>query len=48
MTLLWGHVTIFSQVPAQKLDEFRVNSVHGGAPGQFVPFSCGSNRGKQI
>ena len=24
-------MTIFSQVPAQTLDEFRVNSVHGGA-----------------
>ena len=31
-------MNIFSQVPAQKLDEFRVNSVQGGAPGQFVPF----------
>ena len=31
MTRLGGHVTIFSQVPAQTLDEFRVNSVHGGA-----------------
>ena len=31
MTRLGGHVTIFSQVPAQMLDEFRVNSVHGGA-----------------
>ena len=30
MTCLGGHVTIFSQVPAQTLDEFRVNSVHGG------------------
>ena len=38
MTSLGGHVTIFSQVPAQTLDEFRVNSVQGGAPGQFVPF----------
>ena len=38
MTRLGGHVTIFSQFPAQTLDEFRVNSVHGGAPGQFVPF----------
>ena len=24
-------MTIFSKVPAQMLDEFRVNSVHGGA-----------------
>ena len=24
-------MTIFSQVPAQTLDEFRVNLVHGGA-----------------
>ena len=31
MTRLGGHVTIFSQAPAQTLDEFRVNSVHGGA-----------------
>ena len=31
MTRLGGHVTIFSQVPAQRLDEFRVNSVRGGA-----------------
>ena len=31
MTRLGGHITIFSQVPAQTLDEFRVNSVHGGA-----------------
>ena len=31
MTRLGGHVTIFSQVPAQTLDKFRVNSVHGGA-----------------
>ena len=31
MTRLGGHLTIFSQVPAQTLDEFRVNSVHGGA-----------------
>ena len=31
MTRLGGHMTIFSQVPAQTLDEFRVNSVHGGA-----------------
>ena len=31
MTRLGGHVTIFSQVPAQTLDEFRVNSVYGGA-----------------
>ena len=38
MTSLGGHVTILSQVPAQTLDEFRVNSVQGGAPGQFVPF----------
>ena len=38
MTSLGGHVTIFSQVPAQRLDEFRVNSVQGGAPSQFVPF----------
>ena len=38
MTCLGGHVTIFSQLPTQTLDEFRVNSVHGGAPGQFVPF----------
>ena len=40
-------MTIFSQFPAQTLDEFRVNSVHGGAPGQFVPFPCGSIRVKQ-
>ena len=38
MTRLGCHVTIFSQFPAQTLDEFRVNSVHGGAPGQLVPF----------
>ena len=38
MTSLGGHVTIFSQVPAQTLDEFRVNMVQGGAPGQLVPF----------
>ena len=31
MTSLGGHVTIFCQVPPQTLDEFRVNSVHGGA-----------------
>ena len=31
MTRLGGHVTIFSQVPARMLNEFRVNSVHGGA-----------------
>ena len=29
MTPLGGHVIILSQVPAQTLDEFRVNSVHG-------------------
>ena len=31
MTRLGGHVTIFSQVPAQTLEEFRVNLVHGCA-----------------
>ena len=31
MMRLGGHVTIFSQVPAQALVEFRVNSVQGGA-----------------
>ena len=31
----------------QTLDEFRVNSVQGDAPGQFVPFPCSSIRGKQ-
>ena len=30
MSRVGGHVTFFSQVPTQ-LDEFRVNSVHGGA-----------------
>ena len=31
MTHLGSHVTIFSQVPAQTLAEFRVNSLQGGA-----------------
>ena len=31
MTRLGSHVTIFSQVPAQALVKFRVNSVQGGA-----------------
>ena len=31
MTRLGGHVTVFSQVPAQALVKFRVNSVQGGA-----------------
>ena len=31
MTSLGGHVTIFSQVPAQTLAEFRDNSLQGGA-----------------
>ena len=42
MTFVGGHMTIFTHFPPiyQTLDEFRVNSVQGGAPGQFVPFSC--------
>ena len=45
-------MTIFTHFPAnqcydQTLYEFRVNSVQRGAPGQFVPFPCGSFRGKQ-
>ena len=31
-------MTIFSQGPAQTLDEFKVNSVHGGAPGSVCSF----------
>ena len=54
MSVLGGHVTIslltfppIDQCNDQTLYEFRVNSVQRGAPGQFVPFPCGSFRGKQ-
>ena len=48
MTRLGGHVTIFSQV--SRTDAWRVQSQLGPwsmevPQGQFVPFSCGSNRG---
>ena len=47
MTFVGCHVTIFTHFPANLSNEFRVNSVQGGAPGQFVPFPYGSIRGKQ-
>ena len=49
MSVLGGHVIIFTHSPANlsALDGFRVKSVQRGAPGQFVPFPCGSFRGKQ-
>ena len=52
-------MTIFSHFPAlsikrstssestRSMEVPRVSSFHGGAPGQFVPFPCGSIRGKQ-
>ena len=48
MTRLGGHVTIFSQV--FRSDAWQVQSQLGPwsmevPQGQFVPFSCGSNRG---
>ena len=48
MTRLGSHVTIFSQV--SRADAWRVQSKLGPRSmevpqGQFVPFSCGSNRG---
>ena len=48
MTRLGGHVTIFSQV--SRADALRVQSQLDPwsmevPQGQFVPFSCGSNRG---
>ena len=51
MTGLSGHVTIFSQV--SRADAWRVQSQLGPwsmevPQGQFVPFSCGSNRGIAI
>ena len=51
MTRLSGHVTIFSQV--SHADAWRVQSQLGPwsmkvPQGQFVPFSCGSNRGIAI
>ena len=48
MTSLGGHVTIFSQV--SRSDAWQIQSQLGPwsmevPQGQFVPFSCGSNRG---
>ena len=51
LTRLGGHVTSFSQV--SRSDTWRVQSQLGPwsmevPQGQFVPFSCGSNRGIAI
>ena len=48
MTRLGGHVTIFCQVPAQTLDKFRVNSVHGGARVSLFHFRAVAIGVKQI